>query len=339
MLQTMYSDNDFYGPGKFIPIDIGTKQNATTLEKLITLQKIYLENHRSITVVGVSLASLNQLVSDPPNDTLYDIVHRCEWIDWMTTTTKTETTGRIIFSTTSQKYYSAIEWIENKFLPLHHGIRHRINPAEHDGASYRVIRHGQPSKPPDDYSTSIAQTIATIDIPNIPSTNAWSKPLVIGGETTPSMSTVTKNSETTVNQQSTSTITSLESKIKTLSQTIDKLQQQLAHQLEQQDKLLSSINLIVEQQLNKRFESIQNEVNDIKNQYVAIADHVNKSWSKKFQSLKKTFTNTSHNEKEAPGSGSTHARKLSTIQRNLFQNPLNMKSNSTDNNKPDESNN
>ena len=128
MLQTMYSDDALYGPGKFIPIDNVAKQNAATLEKLIALQKLYLENHRSITVVGVSLASLNQILTDSPNDTLFDLAHRCDWIDWLTTTSKTETNGQIIFSTTSEKYYSAIKWIETKFLHYHHNIRHRIVP-------------------------------------------------------------------------------------------------------------------------------------------------------------------------------------------------------------------
>ena len=344
MLQTMYSDDEFHGPGKFIPIDIVAKQNASTLEKLITLQKLYLENHRSITVVGVSLASLNQIPADSSNDTLFDLVHHCDWIDWMTTTSKTETTGRIIFSTTSEKYHSAIEWIETKFLPYHHSIRHRIDPTDSDGKSYRVARNGRATQPADDYSTNIANTISTISVPSNPP-NAWSKPLIIGDNTNPSLSTMTHSSNPKSNQQSTyNTLETLNSKIDTLSNTIDKLQQQLSQQAEQQQTLLSSITTIIEQQIDKRFENIQSEIDNIRNQYVAIADQVNESWSKKYQSLQKTLKTKSSTDTEAPGSGSNRARKqprtaanLSSVQRNLFQNPLALIQTSTDKNKQNES--
>ena len=175
MLQTMYSDDNFHGPGKFVPINIAAKQNTFTLEKLITLQKSYIDHHRSITVLGVSSESLYQLVDNNNNDTLSDLAKKCVWINWLTPTTKTDTHGRIIFSTTSQNYFSAIDWIETTFLPLHKNIRHRMDPPEFDGNAYRLVRKGQSNTVSDDYSKSLMNTIQSISIPTTSTNNAWPK--------------------------------------------------------------------------------------------------------------------------------------------------------------------
>ena len=156
---------------------------------------------------------------------------------------------------------------------------------------------------------------------------------------------MTNSSNPTSNQQSTyNTIETLNSKVDTLSNTIDKLQQQLSQQADQQQTLLTSITTIIEQQIDKRFERIQSEIDNIRNQYVAIADQVNESWSKKYQSLQKPISTKSSTDTDTPGSSSNFARKqpstianLSSVQRNLFQNPLALIQTSTDNNKQNES--
>ena len=337
MMQTLYSDKNFPGPGKFIPIDIVSKQNSTTLEKLIHLQKSYIENHRSVTIIGVSLESLNQPIRTDSNDTLFDIVDRCPWIDWLSPTTKTPQTGRIIFSTTTQKYYSAIDWIETKFLTSHQNIPNRIDPIESGGKAYRLIRKGQSNTTTDEYSTNLAKTISSISIPNQPTPNAWSKPLVIG-ESNPTISTMTKNTYLNSNQQSTSdTADSLNAKIDNLSQTIEKLQLQLTNQAEQQTKLLSTIQTLVEDTISKRFETIQHEVDTIKDKYIAITEQINETWSQKYKRLQQTILATKN---DAPGSGSNRARKqprtvsnLTSVQRNLFQSTLNLSKKSNDDNK------
>ena len=343
MLQTLYSNETFNGPGKFIPIDIAMKQNTMALEKLIQLQQVYLNNHRSIPMLGVSFESLVQLINNKENSTLEKLIIKCEWIDWVTPTTKTESTGRIIFSTTSQHYFSAIEWVENIFLPYHKSIHHRINPTDFKGEAYRIVRKEQLNKVNDDYTSTLMKTINAIPS-SAPTTNAWNKPLVIGqGQSSPPM---TNKTIPTNNQQSTSNQNEfLQQQITTLSQTMEKLQEQIEKQIQQQLQLTSTIETIVQSQISKRFEEVHTNIQTIENKYIAIIDHINESWSTKLDRMRKSHsTVTNSSSTEAPGSGSNRARKqprttpdLTDVQRNLFLDPIPPQNDTTDSTTQDES--
>ena len=340
MLQTLYSNPIFDGPGKFIPIDLTTKQTTMALEKLITLQKSYLSNHRSITVAGVSFESLAQLIDDKECSTLTKLINKCVLIDWVTPTTKTETNGRIIFSTTAQNYFAAIEWVEDTFLPLHKSIHHRINPTAFEGHAHRIARKGQTDRVADVYTANLMKTINSLPVSTAPSSNAWNKPLVIG-QTDPVQPL---NHNITANNNQQSTINDLNSKIDSLSQTIDKLQQQIAQQLEQQTTLITTITTIVEEQVAKRFHNIHENIKAVEAKYISIIDQINSSWSNKLDRIRNDKSLITNSTNEPPGSGSNRARKqprttddLEEVQRNLFQHTDPSSNNSTDINMNDES--
>ena len=335
-MQVVYTNDEFHAPGKFIPIDIAIKQNPSTLEKLIQLQKQYIDNHRSVTVVGVSFELMCQLINDKESPTLQKLVNKCVWINWVPPTSKAENNGRIIFSTTSQNYYSAIEWIETTFLPHHKEIRHRIDPTGFTGLAHRVVRNGQIMKPIDDYTTNLLKTIGPVQTAPSPSSNAWSKPFIIGtNDSFPPLST--NSTSSTNNQQSTSTVDSLSIKIESLTNTIDKLQQQLAIQSEQQSKLLSTIETIIEDKVNKRFQTIHNDIKAIETQYQAIIDQINASWSTKLERIRNDKSIVTNSTPDVPGSGSDRVRKqprtttnLDDVQRTLFTNNNSDSTNSID---------
>ena len=138
------------------------------------------------------------------------------------------------------------------------------------------------------------------------------------------------------NQQSTAdTINSLNTTIHALSKSIDKLQQQITQQAQQQAKLLSSIETVIEDKINQRFERVHNEIKNIETRYIAIIDQINESWSSKLTRIRNNPPPASSSE--PPGSGSTRARKqpctaatLDDVQCNLFDSPINLPQNSSD---------
>ena len=415
MLQACFSDPTSLLPGTFIPSDLASKQGANVLAKYVKHQNAYLHNHRSIVLHGICPSDLHESFHYNNSDTtLFKLAMNNPHIDWLSVTKFSDQSGKLIMSTTTDKYLPAITWIDTTFLPTHHKLPDRKQPSKyHDD---HAIRSSSKQYSNDQYTKSLASNISDITDSSFgnPIRNAWTKPLTIvtkasNTNTTKSPITVTHQSTSstltstveslitkintlqsehnsikanhskdiasaveqalerhttkleskfnsviesinsaslhTTNQQSTSdTIHPFDSKIDAITTSLEKLQQHVTNQVTQQNQLLSTIQNLVEETISKRFKTIENDVNKITNQYIAIIDQLNESWSGKFQRLHKTKHSESTSSTNAPGSGSDRARKqprtianLNAVQRNLFQSTLTLTKKSTETKQSNES--
>ena len=339
LLQTIYSDTKLFCLGSFVPSNITTTQGASALQKLILAQQHYLDNHRSITLLGVSYESLSIYTTDDKDETLLDIIQKCPWVDWITTTTRTNTQGRIIFSTTVEKYYSAIDWIDAVFIPKHHNLDLPTTFSAFDDQSHRLVK-GQKPPQSDVYSKNLIAQVNSVQI-NTPSfqPNAWNKPLTIQ----PRSPTVSDDSNTT-SSNTVSDMTSLTNQIESLVQSINKLQSNVQQQLDNQNKIINNIDNLIDISVNKHLLNIQENIDAMKSNFDRTIRKLNDSWIEKFksiqidQSAKSTTplvaTKTPHTPKTVgfrnanndPDSGSNRVRKqprtttnLDLVQKNLFQ--------------------
>ena len=350
LMQTLYSDVKFSGPGKFVPSNITSTQGPSSLQQLIEMQQHYLDNHRSISVVGVTLSSLSENHSTNTNDTLLDTIFKCPSIDWISSTTRTETHGCIIFSTTTNKYYSAIEWIDNTFLPLHHGLDDPSCPTEFKGKAHRLVKGRQPTKS-DTYSHNLIQTIKTFQSTQATThPNAWNKPLTIkpgAPDDTDATSTMTLGT-TSEFTTSTTEIINLGNKIELLLQSFNDFKHDVQQQLKAQNETIATLDNLVDISVNKRLHSLQENMDIMKTNFDHTIKKLNESWTAQLQSITsssapstspnanpvcpKTPKTVSFRNTRDPDSGSTRVRKqprtttnLDMVQKNLFDSGITVK--------------
>ena len=105
----------------FISSNLASSQ-TNAYEKYLQLQNKYLINHRSIRIQGIHPDTLNTVLPLHDNDTLFDVADRCVWTNWLSLTKSTNSTGKIIISTTAEAYGAAIQWVDETFLLLHDKI-------------------------------------------------------------------------------------------------------------------------------------------------------------------------------------------------------------------------
>ena len=356
LLQTIYSDEQFFCLGKFVPSNITTTQGASSLQKLIQSQQYYLDNHRSITVLGVSVQSLSIYSSTNQDETLLDVIQKSPWVDWITPTTRTNTQGRMIFSTTVEKYYSAINWIDDTFLPKHRELDASTAFADFDDQAYRLVK-GQKPPQADEYTRNLLSQIN--NPPAGVSTvrpNAWHKPLVIQPRsTTTSDASTTSYGSTSNPSNSVSELTNLTTQIESLVQSINKLQSNVQQQLQTQNKIIDNIDNLIDNSVNKHLLSIQQNIDAMKTNFDRTIKKLNDSWIEKFESVNTNQPINTQNPIKAktpqtpktvgfrnvnpdPDSGSNRVRKhprtttnLDLIQKNLFQSGITTTNNSSDN--------
>ena len=341
LMQTLYSKDNFRGPGKFVPSNIASTQGPSSLQQLIEMQKHYLENHRSISVLGVSFSSLSLYHSSNTADTLLDIIFKSSCIDWISPTSRTNTHGRILFSTSTDKYYSAIHWIDNTFLSLHHSLDDPTSPTEFNGKAYRLVK-GQQSTKSDEYSRNLIQSIKNFQptkATNHP--NAWNKPLTIkpripDDTDATSTTTIGTTSEFTI---STSELTNIVTQIESLMQSFNNFKNDVQQQLQAQNAMIANIDNLVDISVNKHLQSIHENIDTMKTNFDRTIKKLNDSWTAQLQSITscpapssttnsvcpKTPKTVSFQNTRDPDSGSTRARKqprtttnLDMVQKNLF---------------------
>ena len=335
MLKTCFSDSNNFLPGTFIPNDLAHKTSMDTYKTYINTHNEYITNHRAITLFNVSISDIYNNIDDHTDNTLFDELKNCPFIDWISPSPSNDTNGKIMFSTNETNYTNAIDWIDNHFIPIH---TKSSDPA--DSSFEYPARRRNTNRDNDSYTQSLATNVSdiTTSTASTLSPNAWSKPLSI----------LTKNSPTPNTEQSTNTqpsivsnlttqIQSLTNMVKTLQTAVNTIQD--AHSKTIEDAIANSFTIysnklqekydnipaLVDEAIAKRFATIHNDITKIENQYLAMIDQIHESWATKFQRLQTQTHSATSNTNHEPGSGSNRARKqprttttLSTIQQNLF---------------------
>ena len=261
VLQECFSDSNTFLPGKFIPSDLSYKQGQAIYSQYIQHQNKYLANHRSISVVGVQPTDLfDNIVHNNNNTTLVQQVQQSKLIDWISTTHRTTSEGRFLFSTDKDRYQEAIQWIDQTFLPLFNNLPSKKSSSHPN--NILPTRIGTIPKQ-DSYSQSLASSINSIaEKSYVRPPNAWSKPISIIASSTPQTSV----SHMTMSSDQSSIITKMEKQINSLTKTVQDLQNKLeaSHQT-QKDSIASAIEKAFDthqQKLEHQYQEMIRSVND-----------------------------------------------------------------------------
>ena len=119
MLKTCFSDDNNFLPGTFIPNDLAHKTSMDIYKTYIHKQNEYTKQHRAITLFNISITDLYNDIDDKTDNTLFDELKKCPFINWISPAPSNDTNGKIMFSTNETNYPNAIDWIDNHFIPLH----------------------------------------------------------------------------------------------------------------------------------------------------------------------------------------------------------------------------
>ena len=271
LLKSCFDDENTSLPGIFIPSSLSSSQTKA-YEKYLQLQNKYLINHRSIRIQGIYPNTLNTVLPLHDNDTLLNIADRCVWTDWLSFTKSTATNGNIIISTTSEAYGTAIQWVDETFLPLHDKIPNKPFPPHYDASkAIRVSPKPRRLAMNDAYTASLIDAISDISDTSYasppPIHNAWSKPLSIVAtpvKDTPDTATNPSAPDSSITHANHSTI----SQITTLTTMVETLREEMKQQLAAQQQ---SIEAIVEQTINSKLAALDHR-------YESIIEQINRRW-------------------------------------------------------------
>ena len=240
ILQSCFTNPEAYLPGVFIPSDLSYHQgNAVYLQYLQHHNK-YLQQHKSIVINGLTLPDLDLPVTshDAPS-TIGHELQQCPFIDWITPTNRSPTTGRYLLSTNNDKYDDAIKWVDTTFLPMLQSTT--LPPRPLSFAHPTPCRAPVSQHNPTPYSSSLASSIPSLDESQYTKPpNAWKKPIsIIASKTVPTtVSPITTSAPTSLSQ--------MERKLADLTSLVESLQQKLDHV---QATSQSTIQTIVQQNL------------------------------------------------------------------------------------------
>ena len=224
MLKTCFTSSESLLPGIYIPNDLSNKEGMHVLSKYVKHQNLYLHNHRAITVMGIHPDDLFTTYTDSSNKTssIFEKCLQAPTVTWLTTTKFSTKSGKVIISTTKEKYTLATEWIDTHLLPSHRFITDPQPLITFKSTSPYRIKPKQYNN--DQYTKSLASNISDItdDTASYPVSNAWSKPLQI--ITKPSKEQ-NNQSQTTLSNQS--SLATLQTAIETLTQNVHNLKNEL----------------------------------------------------------------------------------------------------------------
>ena len=315
LLKACFDDPNTYLPGKFIPSDLAvTTNNDNAFEKYLKLQNKYLSNHRSIRIDGIHPSTLASPIKNARHLNLIEIANSCDWIDWLSFTSQTETNGKIVLSTTEAHYSGALQWVDKTFLDFHKKIPNKTFPPQFEGTeAVRITRGPTRRDKYDSYTQSLLSDLSDLSDGSYsaPPQNAWLKPLSIVA------TSMTKSNTTNISEQE-SSITNTNnvstSDISELTEMVSQLRNDVKEQLRIQQE---SIEAIVEQTITKK-------IADLDKRYEAIVDKINERWeealNKQLAKAEKDMDETvdkiiakrdqiHKQQRSDPGSGSSRMRK------------------------------
>ena len=318
MLKKCFEDENTYLPGKFIPNDIANTNENNSYEKYLKLQNKYLSSHRSIRINGIHPSTMTTTFKIRRETNLMKLIKNCSFVDWISNTNQTETSGKYAISTNETSYHKALNWVENTFLNFHDELPTKIFPPEFEGTKAimlsRLPRLDNNSKQ-DSYTASLIAEVSDLSDTSysIPPTNAWSKPLSIVA------TSVQQANEKVIESNPSSSITTTNdsaiSQISALTDLVEQLRKDMKEQLRIQQE---SIETIVEQTISSKLSALDKH-------YEQVIEKINKKWestmTEQLEKAEKGFSDTVdkvierrdelHKQSRSdPGSGNSRARKL-----------------------------
>ena len=258
MLKTCFSDSNNFLPGTFIPNDLAHKTSMDIYKTYINKQNEYIEKHRAITLFNISITDLYNDIDDKTDNTLFDELKKCPFIDWISPAPSNDTNGKIMFSTSEENYPNAIDWIDDHFIPLHTKI------SDPDDSLFDLpARRRQTDRDNDSYTQSLATNVSDITTSTCtkPLYNAWTKPLSIVAKHHKTTATTEQSTDT---QQT--TISNLEAQIQSLKDVVMTLQTEIKTIKEHHSKTIeNAINqslIIHSTKMEEKYDLLISSIND-----------------------------------------------------------------------------
>lgn len=311
LLQHIFKVKSKQVPGKFIPNDISSSESFEVFTQYIKLQNKYLQNHRSISVVGISEESLcDSFVLNGKTTSLLTIARSQQFFTWVSKTRYTSTTGRIVFSTDAANYDDAIQWIDEVFLVHHSKLPHIVWPKDFQSTAAHRTFTTTTTKNLDEYTVDLITNVSPLsDVSYSKPPNSWERPIKIVTTSVPQdqPSAYSKSQADTQVSALTDLVSQLQNELKTQAK-------QHAHDMEQQNqKHKADIESLIDRHLSTFQSSKSNSVPSSNESIEAIVqrsiDRRVQSLDEKFDKLLSTFqavlSNSSSSRPSSPTSTST----------------------------------
>ena len=116
LLHQLYHSTDKSIPGKFIPMNFPHIQSAHDYMQLLRSQSMYMDNHRNISVTGLTSEELDKhITTNNTSSSIRSILQQSKHIMWISETNTSEP-QQWNFSTTSEPYHLASSLIHTNIL-------------------------------------------------------------------------------------------------------------------------------------------------------------------------------------------------------------------------------